>query len=68
MKYVILALIWISYVALHSAMITPKFTNFLQRQLDTANTILYLGELSPSCQVPNDCSLLASILRRCQAI
>ena len=33
MKYVLLAIIWISYVALHSAMITPKFTNFLKRQL-----------------------------------
>ncbi|MEI7500573.1 MAG: NnrU family protein [Bacteroidota bacterium] len=33
MKNIILALLWISYFALHSAMITPKFTNFLKRQL-----------------------------------
>jgi protein-S-isoprenylcysteine O-methyltransferase Ste14 len=33
MKYFILAILWISYCALHSAMITPKFTGFLQKHL-----------------------------------
>jgi protein-S-isoprenylcysteine O-methyltransferase Ste14 len=33
MKYIILAILWISYCTLHSAMITPKFTNFLKRKL-----------------------------------
>ena len=33
MKHIILAILWISYCTLHSAMITPKFTNFLKRKL-----------------------------------
>ncbi len=33
MKYIILAILWISYCTLHSALITPKFTNFLKKKL-----------------------------------
>ena len=33
MKYILLAIIWISYCTLHSAMITPRFTNFLKKKL-----------------------------------
>lgn len=36
LKYILLALLWISYCALHSAMITPKFTDFLKKQLGDA--------------------------------
>jgi methanethiol S-methyltransferase len=34
MKYWILALLWITYCALHSALITPKVTNFFKYKLD----------------------------------
>jgi methanethiol S-methyltransferase len=33
MKFFILAILWISYCTLHSAMITPKITNFLKKNL-----------------------------------
>ncbi|MEI6682444.1 MAG: NnrU family protein [Bacteroidota bacterium] len=33
MKYIILAIIWICYCTIHSAMITPKITNFLKKKL-----------------------------------
>ena len=34
MKYIILARLWISYCTLHSAMITPRITNFLRIKLE----------------------------------
>ena len=34
MQYIILTILWISYCTLHSAMITPRFTNFLRRKLE----------------------------------
>jgi len=34
MKYIILAILWISYCTLHSAMITPRITNFLRIKLE----------------------------------
>ena len=33
MKFFILTILWISYCILHSAMITPKITNFLKKKL-----------------------------------
>ena len=33
MKFIILAILWIFYCTLHSAMITPKITNFLKKKL-----------------------------------
>jgi methanethiol S-methyltransferase len=33
MKYCILVLLWVSYCALHSALITPKVTNFFKSKL-----------------------------------
>ncbi|MCX6307103.1 MAG: NnrU family protein [Bacteroidetes bacterium] len=36
MKYAILSMLWISYCALHSALITPGVTSFLRRRLGEA--------------------------------